>query len=78
MNAAPRKVLRKVLMGFLIMEPDMRRGRIRRRRCLGTKRISGRSRLMLGCHAQTNQKREREREREREAEENQTISISIG
>ena len=51
------------MTGFIIMEPDMRRSRIRRRRCLGTKRVSGWSRLALGCHAQTIRERERERHR---------------
>ena len=60
----------------------MRRSRIRRRRCLGTKRVSGWSRLALGCHAQTIRERDRERERERETErdreteEYQSVTIS--
>ena len=68
-------------MGFIIIEPDRRRSRIRTRCCPGTKRVPGQSRLAFRCHAQTNQerererKRERERERERQAEEYQTNSI---
>jgi len=72
MNATSRKVLLKVLMGFIIMEPDMRRSRIRRRRCPEMKRVSGRSRLVLRCHAQTIRKKEKERH----AEEYQSTIIS--
>ena len=61
MNVASRKVLQKVHPGFIIMEPNMRRSRIRRS-CPGTKRVPGQSRLALWCHEQTNRERERERE----------------
>ena len=55
----------------------MRRSRIRRRRCLGTKRVSGWSRLALGCHAQTIRERDRERERERDRERQRDRRVSI-
>ena len=81
MNTSSRKVLRKVLTGFIITEPDIRTGRINRGRkwCPRTKRVSRRSRLALfRCHEQTNLKREKEREREREKQKKfQTQLISI-
>ena len=62
MNASSRKVLRKVLLGFIIMEPNRRKGRIRRRsRCPKTKMVLGRSGLSFRCHDATNRERERER-----------------
>ena len=65
MNASLRKVLQEFLTGFLIIELNTRRARIRSR-CLGTKRVPGRSRLALfRCHT-ANKLRERERERERD------------
>jgi len=52
MNAMIRKVLKEVLMGLLIMEPNVKRGKINRRRWQpGTKRVSSWSRFVLGCHA---------------------------
>ena len=50
MNTSSRKVFREVLSGILIMEPNMRMSRIRRRQCPGTKRVLGRIWLMLRCH----------------------------
>ena len=64
MNATFGEVLQEVLMSLLIMEPNMKRSRIRGR-CLETKRVLRRSSFALGCHAQTIRERERERERER-------------
>ena len=52
MNTLSRKVLWEVLSGFLITELNRRGSRIRRRRCLGTKRVSGRSWLTFRCHRQ--------------------------
>ena len=73
MNVASRKVLQKVLMGFIITKLDMRRSRIRRR-CLRTNRVPGLSRLALWCHAQT--KRNRERKRETSGRVPNTININ--
>ena len=56
------------LIGLLITELDERRSGVRwrkRRRCPGTKRVPGQSRLTLRCHNATNI-REREREKEKE------------
>ena len=53
MNATPRKARLKVLMGFIITKLDMKRGRIRKRRCPRMKRVLGWSTFALGCHAQT-------------------------
>jgi len=64
MNATFRNVLQKVLTSFIITEPDRRRCRIRRRRCLEMKKVLGWSEFALGCHAQTIRKKYRERERE--------------
>ena len=67
MNASSREVLRKVLIGFIIIESNVRWSRIkggRRRRCLGTKRVPGRS------HRPTN---ERKRDRKGQIEKNQTV-----
>ena len=50
MNAMSRKVLRECLVGIIITEPKMRRSRIRRWRCLGTKRVPRQSRLTFWCH----------------------------
>ena len=60
----------------------MKRSRIRRRRCPGTKRVLGRSGFALGCHAQTIRKRERqtdrqtERKTERERKRNKKHNIT--
>ena len=64
MNTSSRKVLRKVLLGILIMEPNMRRSRIRRGGCPGTKRVPGWNRFSFKCHDATNRKKERGRKRE--------------
>ena len=50
MNVTPRKVLQKVLTGFIITEPDMKRGRIKRRRNPRMKRVLGWSSFLLRCH----------------------------
>ena len=50
MNAVSRKFLRECLVGIIITEPKRDRSRIRRRRCLGTKRVLRRSRLTFWCH----------------------------
>ena len=51
MNASSRKVLREVLSSIFIMEPNRRGSGIRRRRrCPGTKRVLGWSRLMFWYH----------------------------
>ena len=52
MNTSSRKVLREVLSGILITELNMRRSRIRRRRCRRTQRVLGRSCLTPRCHRQ--------------------------
>jgi len=64
MNASLRKVLRKVLSGFIITKLYVRRSRIRGRRCPRTKRVLGRSGFLFRCHDATNRKKEREGERE--------------
>jgi len=67
MNATFLKVLKEVLLGLPIMEPNMKRGNGIRRKRLGTKRVLSRSRLTrFPCHAQSISERERKRERERE------------
>ena len=64
MNASSREVLREVLMSFLITEPNIRRCRIKGRRC-PRKRVLGRSRFAFGCYEATNaRKRDRGRKRE--------------
>jgi len=62
MNAMFEEVLREVLTGLLITEPNVKRSRIRGR-WPGTKRVSRRSRFALACHAQTIQEREKETNR---------------
>ena len=66
MNAMFLKVLKEVLQGLPITEPNVKRGNEIRRRRPRTKRVLGRSRFALGCHAQSSQERERERKRKRE------------
>ena len=64
MNSLSTKVLREVLSGFIIMEPNRIRCRVRERRspeCIG---FWDEVDLCLGAIEQTNA-RERERERER-------------
>ena len=68
MNATSRKILQKVLMGFIITELNKRGHRIKRR-CPGTKRVRGGEDLRLGAIEQTN------RERDRQAEKYQHIKI---
>ena len=60
MNAMFRKVLREILMGFLIMEPNVKRGngRIKRRWWPEKKRVSDRSRFAPGCYMQSIRERE--------------------
>ena len=69
MNAMFLKVLKEVLLGLPITEPNVKRGngRIRRRRP-GTKRVSSRSRFALRwpMHSLSERKRERERHRDRD------------
>ena len=50
MNASSRKVLRESLLGILITKLNIRRSRIRGRRCPRTKRVPRRSRLAFRCH----------------------------
>ena len=50
MNASSRKVLQECLVGIIIMEPKRKRGRIRRRRGIGMKRVPSRSGFTLRCH----------------------------
>ena len=50
MNTSSRKVFREVLSSILITESNMRRIRIRRRWCLRTQRVLGRSWFTLRCH----------------------------
>ena len=61
MNATFLKVLREVLKDLFIMELNVKRGCIRKRRPR-TKKVLSRSRFALTCHAQSIQKRERDRE----------------
>ena len=61
MNAKFLKFLKEVLQGLPIMEPNVKKGNRIRRRKLETKRVSCRSRFVLGCHAQSIRERERER-----------------
>ena len=62
------------------MELDERRSGVRwrkRRRCPGTKRVSGQSRLTLRCHNATYiREREKERKRRRQSEKYQTTNIT--
>ena len=80
MNSLSTKVLREVLSGFIIMEPNRIRCRVRERRspeCIG---FWDEVDLCLGAIEQTNareRKRERERERERESEKHQQQYIKI-
>ena len=50
MNALSRKVLRECLIDIIITKPKRERGRIRRRRGTGMKRVLGRSGFTLRCH----------------------------
>ena len=50
MNTSFRKVLQECLMGIIITEPKRERGRIRRRRGTGMKRVLGWSGFTLRCH----------------------------
>ena len=63
MNATFGKVLRKVLTGLFIMEPNMKRSRIRGR-CPKMKRVPRQSGFALGYHVQSIREREREKEGE--------------
>ena len=65
MNATFLKVLKVVLLGLPITEPNVKRGCRKISRRLGTKRVSSRSRFALRCHAKSIREREREREKER-------------
>ena len=77
MNTSSRKILREVLTGPLITDPNRRKGRIRRRsRCPRMKRVLGRSRLTFRCHDATNA-RKRERERDNRKSTNKIIYIRI-
>ena len=50
MNTSSRKVLRECLVGIIVMEPKRKRGRIRRWRGTGMKRVPGQSGFTLKCH----------------------------
>ena len=50
MNTSSRKVLWECLVGIIIMELKRERGRIRRRRGTGMKKVSSQSRFTLRCH----------------------------
>ena len=50
MNTLSRKVVRECLVGIIITEPKRERGRIRRRRSIGMKRVPSRSGFTLRCH----------------------------
>ena len=50
MNASFRKVLWECLMGIIITEPKKERGRIKRWRGTGMKKVPGRSGFTLRCH----------------------------
>jgi len=65
MNTTFGKVLREVLTGLLIMEPNVKRSGIKRR-CPRTKRVLRRSWFALGCHVQTIRESERRRGRQTE------------
>ena len=67
MNATFLKFLQEVLLGLLIMEPNVRKGNGIRKRRIGTlKRILAQSGFMhFGCHVRSMSEREREREKER-------------
>ena len=76
MNASSTKVLWKVLLGFIIMEPYKRRCRVKGRRCPKTHRVLGQSGLSFRCHDATNRKKERGRKRDMQKSTN-TININI-
>ena len=65
MKARFMKVLKEVLLGIPITEPNVKRGNRRIRRRLRTKRVPSWSGFVLGCYVQSKRERERERERER-------------
>ena len=65
MNASSREVLKEVWFGLFITEPDRERSSISRRRCLGKKRVLGRSRFAFGCHRSRIAQTKREKERRR-------------
>ena len=50
MNASFREVLWKCLKGIIIMEPNIRRWRIRRWKSTGMKRVSSRGGFTFRCH----------------------------
>ena len=82
MNATLWKVLKEDRFGLLIMEPEVRGCGVKRRRrsrCLGTKKVPGRSRLTLRCHDATNirrRERKKERKRGRQSEKYQVVDIT--
>jgi len=61
MNATFLKVLKEVLLGLPITEPNVKSGNGIRRRKPGTKSVLNRSGFALGCHAQSIQEREKEK-----------------
>ena len=50
MNTLSRKVLRECLMGIIVTEPKIEKGKIRRWRGTEMKRVLGRSGFTLRCH----------------------------
>ena len=66
MNATFLKFLQEVLLGLLIMEPNVRKGNGIRRKRIGTlKRILAQSGFMhFGCHVRSIREREREKEQQ--------------
>ena len=75
MNASFREVLRKCLKGIIIMEPNVRRWRIRRWRSTETKAFRARVDLRFGAINTTNVNRIRGRKREEQSEKSQAILI---
>ena len=73
MNATFLKVLKVVLLGLPITEPNVKRGCRKIGRRLGTKRVSSRSRFALRCHAKSIRERERERGRKRGTSQTEKI-----
>ena len=74
MNATSRKVLWKCLKGIIITELNMRKCRIRRRRSIGMKKVSGLSGSTLRCHRHDWCKQKERERKKRQSEKFQAIS----
>ena len=78
MNALSREVLRKCLTGIIIMESNIRRWRIKRRRSTKTKMVPSWSEFTFRCHRHDSHKQKERERKKRQSEKSQAASnISI-